>query len=594
MPALRKFIKESVDLQIILVAVLYFLSAYLGILLAFRDTYTSPVWPPVGIGFALIIILGPKAWPGITIGSLVSYMLVFWLTKISLGTGSILSATIISAGNTLEILVGFYLLKRFVPINDPFQKTNHTFIFLVICLVMCLIGSSAGTYSLYLNEFISRDQFVQKWFFWWVPNVASVLLFTPFILAWDREFKLKLTKGHIIEIIIFFLFLISFGILMSFDKLSATVEKSTPFLVIPFLLWLAFRFNLLTSMAGILITSLTAIFFTTVLNQGPFVLDTNENSIIILQIFIAVISITTIVLSSTVFERSTAQQTIKKFNDTLEAKIRERTKELFDEITFRKKAEQKLQVSNLRLRKANIELDNFVYRVSHDLRAPVASVLGLWNLARTEKEVSTILKYFDMVGKSALQQDRFIRDILDISRNARLGIERKKISFQKLIDDTLEQLKYTDKNKKVDTRLNVDGDVPFYSDPHRLQVILNNLISNSIRYSNGSDPVIDIHIHVAPDFADISVKDNGIGIDKKHHKKVFDMFYRATDDNAGSGLGLYIVKESMDKLNGTIGLESEIGKGTTIQLRIPNLVNENIPTETEELPDHLNGKAQLN
>jgi signal transduction histidine kinase len=570
-----------VDVQIILVAVIYFLSAYLGILLAFKDTYISPVWPPVGVGFALIILLGVRSWPGITIGSLISYMLVFWLTKINFGTGSILSATMISAGNTLEILVGYYLLQRFVSVSDPFQKTNHTFIFLVISLVMCVIGSTVGTYALYINDFIKHDEILQKWFLWWVPNFASVLLFTPFILSLTRKFSFKLSRNHVIEILIFMVFLLSFGFLFSLNKLAATVEKSAPFLIIPFLLWLAFRFNLQTSMTGILATALSAIFFTTIASRGPFVLDSNENSIIILQIFIGMISCTAIVLSSTVYERSTAQRIITEFNETLEAKIRERTKELNDEISIRKKAEQKLKISNVRLRKANIELDNFVYRVSHDLRAPVASVLGLVNLAKSEKDLTNALMYFEMVGKSAEKQDKFIRDILDISRNVKLGIDRKKISFKKLVDETLEQLKYSDKNKKAETKLEVRGSIPFYSDPHRIQVILNNLISNSIRYSNGRSPVIDINVEVDNEIANISVKDNGLGIDKKYHKKVFEMFFRATDDNAGSGLGLYIVKESIQKLNGSVDIESEPGKGTIIHMKIPNLINRNDLTENK-------------
>ncbi len=573
MPTLKKIIKESTDIRIILVAVVYFLSAYLGILLAFHDTYTFPVWPPVGIGLAMVILLGPRTWPGIMIGSLISYMLLFWLTNISFGSASILASTIISTGNTLEILVGFYLLQRFVSVRDPFQKTSYTFIFLVISLAMCVIGSSIGTYSFYINNYIKQDQIIQKWFFWWVPNVASVLLFTPFILSWSRGFTLKLTKNHIIEILLFFILLSSFGVLLSLHKLTNTVEKSAPFIAIPFLLWLAFRFNLQTSMTGILITALSAIYLTTIAETGPFMLDTNENSIILLQIFIGVISITTIILSSTVHERSVAEQTIKKFNETLEVKIKERTKELNDEIVIRKNAEQKLTDTNFQLSKANVELDNFVYRVSHDLRAPIASVLGLVNLAKNENDMSILLKYFNMVGKSAQQQDQFIKDILDLSRNARLEIERKKISFKKLIDETLEQLKYSDKQKQVSTKLNLSGPVPFFSDPHRIQVIMNNLISNSIRYSNGKSPEIEISIDVDPKTASIAIKDNGIGIDKKHHKKIFDMFYRATDNNAGSGLGLYIVKESIDKLNGSINLDSELGKGTTVYMRIPNLVN---------------------
>ena len=570
MRTIRDYILESIDVRIILVAVVYFLGAYLGLLLAFNDPITSPVWPPVGIGFALILFLGNRTWPGITIGSLVAYMLVFWLNGIEINVGTIQAFIIIAIGNTLEILLGQYLLRKFIADKDPFKKTRNTFVFLLIAMTMCLLGSSLGTYSMYLNGLFEKQDFIYKWFFWWVPNVTSVLLFTPFFLSLRRSFKIHLTRNKIIESAIFFFLLAVFTLVLSNEDLAQTIEKSIPFLILPFLLWLSFRFNLQTTLAGILITSLSAIYIT-INGLGPFVLDSNENSILILQIFISVISITSIILSSTVYERHDAQLMIQRFNETLESKIDERTAELNAEILFRKKAEDKLKSTNQQLRKANIELDNFVYKVSHDLRAPIASVLGLVNLAKRENKFDTLKQYFDMVGKSAIQQDLFIKDILNISRNSRLMVDKKKIEWQKLIDDTFDQLKYSVKDKSIDRKITISGNSNFYSDQRRIKVIFNNLISNAIRYSNGKDPIIEIDVNIKKTKADIVIADNGVGIDRKHHKKVFEMFYRATDINAGSGLGLYIVKESVEKLNGEIDLESDLGKGTKFLISLPNL-----------------------
>jgi signal transduction histidine kinase len=284
-----------------------------------------------------------------------------------------------------------------------------------------------------------------------------------------------------------------------------------------------------------------------------------------------VISITSIILSSTVYERHDAQLTIQKFNETLETKIEERTRALNDEISFRKRAEDKLKVTNRQLRKANVELDNFVYKVSHDLRAPIASVLGLVNLAKKENKFDTLKDYFDMVGRSAVQQDSFIRDILDLSRNSRLLIDKKRINWQELINDTFDHLKFSVKDKAIERKININGRVSFYSDQRRIKVIFNNLISNAIRYSNGKDPVIEIDVKINKSNANITITDNGVGIEKKHQKKVFEMFYRATDANAGSGLGLYIVKESIDKLNGNIDMMSDVGIGTKFLISLPNL-----------------------
>ena len=568
MKAIHKIFSNN-DLKIVLVATIYFVSAYFGLILAFHGTYTSPVWPPVGIGLALIIILGPRVWPGITIGSLVAFMLVFWFNDINNTPDTIKASILITIGNTLEILAGYWLVKRFIKNEDLFSKTNDTFIFLLAAMVMCIIGASFGTYSLWQNKLIDSTELTGKWFFWWIPNVASVLLFTPFILSWRRSFRFKFSQNKLIEILIFLLVISVFIYLFNNPVLSPAVEKGLPFVAMPVLLWIAFRFNLATSMSAILIAALTSI-FATINGIGPFVLDNDMNSIILLQIFLGVISITTIILSSTVFERLQYQRAIKKFNETLEAKITERTKKLNAEISTRKKTEESLKVTNRRLRKANVELDNFVYKVSHDLRAPIASVLGLVNLAHQEKDQKMILEYIDLIKSSALQQDIFIKDILDLSRNSRVMVERKKISFTSLINDTFEQLKYSSNGQKLEKRINISGQKDFYSDERRLKVILNNIISNSIRYANGKEPVVDINVSVNKQSARISVKDNGVGIEKKHQKKIFDMFYRATDDNAGSGLGLYIVKESVEKLNGYIDLESEPGKGTVISLEIPN------------------------
>lgn len=566
----RRYLSDSIDVRIILVAIVYFLSAYFGLLLAFKESIASPVWPPVGIGLALVMFLGKKTWPGITIGSLIAYMVVFWMKGIDINPGTILATAIISIGNTLEIIVGQYLMVRFIRDRDPFTNTHNTFAFLIIALVMCLIGSSIGTYSLYINRLISEVDFVSDWFFWWIPNVTSVLLFSPFLFSWQRKFRLNITKGKILESIIFIILFSAFGLMFMNETLAPTIVKSYPFLVIPFLLWLSFRFNLQTTLSAILVTSISAIYIT-IHGIGPFVLDSNENSILMLQIFISVISISSIVLSSTVFERLQAQLTIEKFNEILEAKIRERTRELKEEIQFRKTTEEKLKMTNRQLRKTNVELDNFVYKVSHDLRAPIASVLGLVNLAKKENKFDTLRKYFEMVGKSAVQQDMFIKDILDISRNSRLIVDRKKIDWEEIIEDTFDQLKYSEEDKAIDKKVNISGKVIFYSDQRRIKVIFNNLISNAIRYSNGKDPMIEINIKTDREKAEIVIADNGAGIDKKHQKRVFDMFYRATDSNAGSGLGLYIVKESIDKLNGNIDLESEPGKGTRFTISLPNL-----------------------
>jgi signal transduction histidine kinase len=280
-----------------------------------------------------------------------------------------------------------------------------------------------------------------------------------------------------------------------------------------------------------------------------------------------------LVLGSAVSERERAQQDLKQFNENLESMVNARTKALKGEIQNRNEAQLKLQQANEELIKRNTELDNFVYSVSHDLRAPISSILGLINLAKKDKAHNVKTLYLEMIEKSARQQDYFIREILDQSRNARLEVKCEPVLFRTLIEETFEQFEIPNSEVKLETVICVDQDTPFYTDKWRLKIILNNLISNSIRYKNGKDPVIRIDAKIIDHKVTLSVEDNGKGISQEHIPNLGRMFYRATDEGAGSGLGLYIVKEALGRLNGSWDIQSKLGKGTQINLEIPEVLN---------------------
>jgi signal transduction histidine kinase len=233
--------------------------------------------------------------------------------------------------------------------------------------------------------------------------------------------------------------------------------------------------------------------------------------------------------------------------------------------------------SNEELKKSNKELDGFVYSVSHDLRAPLSSMLGVIGLCEMGNPDAFMEKNISLLKSSIQKLDGFIMDILDYSRNSRLEINRQEIHFNDLLTDISDNLKFmgTGDQRKVDIRVTVRNGVAFHSDQSRLSIILNNLISNSIRYQNPevSDPFVEIRVEVSETAANILVRDNGIGIGKENQEKVFNMFYRVSNKSIGSGLGLYIVKETVEKLNGVIKLSSEPGKGTDFIISLPNLAN---------------------
>jgi signal transduction histidine kinase len=311
-------------------------------------------------------------------------------------------------------LIGTWLFKNWIRDNYPFTTSKGTFQFLFVAIFMCLSGALCGTFVLYSNGVITVDEVLRSGISWWIGNVVGVLLFTPFVLSLAKKNALAFSTEKALEVSLFFIGTAVIIFLLQVDYFSATIQRALPFLILPFFMWLAFRFELIVAMGGVLTVSLLSIYFT-VNGQGPFVLTEPYYSMLLLQIFISVMSVSTLVLSATVRERTVAQHTLLEFNENLEAKVTERTQALYDEIITRKEAESKLQRSNLELSKRNSELDNFVYSVSHDLRAPIASVLGLINLAKKDRDINMKDTYLEMINSSALQQDHFIKEILDHS-----------------------------------------------------------------------------------------------------------------------------------------------------------------------------------
>jgi PAS domain S-box-containing protein len=245
----------------------------------------------------------------------------------------------------------------------------------------------------------------------------------------------------------------------------------------------------------------------------------------------------------------------------------------YRDITKRKEYEETLEKSNKELTKANEELDKFVYSVSHDLRAPLSSMLGVIEIAEDETQDEFVIGHLEMVKESITRLDGFINDILAYSRNSRLELRKEEINFKEMLSDIMQHIKYMSGiDRQVDIVIDIQDEKKFMSDKSRISMLLNNLISNSIRYQDPSvnDPFVNVKVDMSDTETNIIVKDNGIGIDKENIEKIFQMFYRVSENSIGSGLGLYLVKEIVDKLEGKIEVESELGKGTAFSIRLPN------------------------
>ncbi len=245
------------------------------------------------------------------------------------------------------------------------------------------------------------------------------------------------------------------------------------------------------------------------------------------------------------------------------------------DITERKRALATLKEQNAELKKINTELDNYVYRASHDLRAPLSSLLGLINITNAESHEEIRKQYLDLMLKSVSKLDRLIQNIINHSKNARVEVVPQPINFREMIADVLDDLHYMEGSKEVEKQISIEEEGIFYSDEFRVRIIFSNILSNAIRFRN---PLIlsciRITIHTSISGATIRFEDNGLGIAPEYIDKIFDMFYRASVNSTGSGLGLYIVNEVITSLGGSIKVDSQVRQGTSFTVELPIMAPE--------------------
>ncbi|UZR98622.1 PAS domain-containing sensor histidine kinase [Chondrinema litorale] len=239
---------------------------------------------------------------------------------------------------------------------------------------------------------------------------------------------------------------------------------------------------------------------------------------------------------------------------------------------------QKLLNLNASLSQSNEELDRFVYRVSHDLKSPLNSVQGLLSLIENETNKQSRQEFIDLTKKSINKLLDFIKEISELSRNAQQEIHPESINLHTFFSELIESQQFSEDAKDINFKIDVDQPNSFLSDKTRLSIILNNLISNAIRYKRTYNVSSEIRLIAKVDEKQVQIEvyDNGQGILKEHLSKIFNMFYRANQHKAGSGLGLYIVKEILDKLEGEISVESEAGVYTKFLISLKNMANSNL------------------
>src|SRR6266542_32863 len=322
-------------LEILLTAGIYFILATLSLFLQFQTSNATPVWPPSGFAFAIILLLGYRVAPGIMLGAFAANIFIFLFNKPCDWPTAIWSSFVVGIGNTGESLVGYYLLKKMIPniaVNNFFLKVNNIFRFSFIAGIMCLVSCTIGATAVFLAQIITSNQYSIVWFTWWLGDFSGVLLIAPFILIWTKSFQAPSTifipswKRKTEAAALFLTVLLCSGFIFDNWFFSLSIFKWA-FWIIPVLAWAALRFNQRETVTAIALCSAIAI-WGTVNRHGPFAVLSLNESLLTVQAFVSIMVITQLALHASVYERRQTEATLRDSSNQLEIRVQVRTAEL--------------------------------------------------------------------------------------------------------------------------------------------------------------------------------------------------------------------------------------------------------------------------
>jgi len=562
-------------LTIAAVAFVYYLTARLGLLMELGNTNASPVWPPSGIAFTALIIFGIELWPAISLGAFIANVVVFNLNHAAGFPTILLMSAGIAVGNTLEAVTGYYLLKKF-SCEQILSRSRDFFLFFFIVLAMCLVSSLIGPLMLSINKLISWSDYPTVWFTWWTGDVSGVVIVTPAILAWWKPKKRNWNIQTIIQAALLFIVLGIYLEAVFGDWLPLWPNKAKIFLVFFVISWCVFSMSQRQLSIVSLIISAFSI-WSTIHSTGPFIEKTINDSLISLQVFLCVISITMMFLSTAINERRQKEEDLEMVNLNLESKIRERTHLLEEQKEELEKVNKQLVKKTTELENVNKESRSFAHVVSHDLREPlrtIASYLQLIEERYKNKLDNDADIFIDFAVDGAKRMNMLIDDMLTYSRIENSNGAFSDVDLNEIVSVVKNNLHGTIQESEAKIILNRELPTVF-ADYSQMIQLFQNIIDNSIKYRDGRIPEIRITTEKHRGFWQIAIADNGIGIAKEYYDRIFVIFQRlhTRDQYTGTGIGLAICKRIVDKHGGEIWVSSVEEQGSTFYFTLKDSEN---------------------
>jgi PAS domain S-box-containing protein len=243
--------------------------------------------------------------------------------------------------------------------------------------------------------------------------------------------------------------------------------------------------------------------------------------------------------------------------------------DLTDQIT----SERQLEEQTKQLEKLTLELDRFIYSASHDIRAPISTMMGIINLMKLEERDENTIRYVHMLERSIDRLDKYVYSLIGYTKNIKTRIEDKLVDPLAFFEKLFTQFRDIHPSYALlQHSIECDHRFVFYSDIERMNQIFFNIIKNAFDFKDDSkrNKIVSVKVVTHPEKLVVEIFDNGIGISASHLKNVFEMFYRASSRSKGSGIGLFSVRETVVKLGGVVTIDSLIGVGTTVKVELPN------------------------
>ena len=532
----------------------YFIAGKFGLMLASLHVSASPVWPPAGIALGALLVLGYRAWPAIFIGA-------FFVNVTT--AGNVATSLAIASGNTLEAFCGAWLVNRFAGGTTVFDRPQSVFTFALAAAVSTIIGPAFGVTSLALAGFADLANYGAIWLTWWLGDATGDLLIAPLIILWSIPSKRRWNRREAVEvgILLLILFVLSEAVFGGWLAISA---KNYPiaFICGPIVIWMAFRFTQRETASGIFILSAIAI-WGTLHGFGPFLGETENQSLLVLQSWTAVLTITAMALSAGMAER--------------------------------RRAEEALQQQNAAVETANRTKDHFLAMLSHELRTPLTPVISALEALEIEpaqtREVKSALA---MIRRNVELETQLIDDLLDFTRIAKdkLQLRFAPVDAHAAISDVVEMCRAEAESKKLQVHLNLRANTHYVAaDAAKFQQIIWNLLKNATKFTPEDGEIAISSSNPSPEVLTITVRDTGIGMESEVMQRIFDPFEQGNRSFerrfGGLGLGLAISKSLAQAHGGTLTAQSDgRNRGSTFLLSMQTIS----PTEGLDVPAKTTGE----